>query len=510
MSNDWYLVPLYVPLSSRFLRTIGAIAIAVGTLSSSMVLGTELGEMPLVSELSDVRPQDWEYSALRSLVDRYGCLADFPEDNKSAIPRDRFTNLLQSCLSQIKIVQNSDDRHTIDQIERLRAYFPTTVPRIDALETRVTALEQRQFAPEVELEGEAIFAPIFVNRGEKSNRDNFFLGASIALKLKTSFSGKDELEIKLESVQIPELEEVTGTKMSNLGFDGDDGGKIALDELAYTFPLGDRTKVSLYSEGGGLGDYVPTVSPWISDSEEGSISTFAKENPIRRQGSGAGIAISHDFSDEINFSAGYVASRANNPEEGIFSNPNSAIAQLTITPVDFLTFSLTYTNSYNNFRTGTGSELTNNPFNDTSAEIRANGYGAEVAISPSPKVHLGARIGYLQATAIDLSDRFALSQRGNRPQADIFTWAAFLAIEDGKKKENLFGLIFGQPPKVVKNNLSADLQDVNTSLHLEAFYRWQINRNMAVTPGIFAITNPEHNQSNDTIFIGTIRTTFTF
>ncbi|NEQ24091.1 MAG: carbohydrate porin, partial [Microcoleus sp. SIO2G3] len=41
-------------------------------------------------------------------------------------------------------------------------------------------------------------------------------------------------------------------------------------------------------------------------------------------------------------------------------------------------------------------------------------------------------------------------------------------------------------------------------------YKLQLTDNIAITPGAFVILNPEHNDVNDTIFVGTFRTTFTF
>ncbi|MBE9033364.1 S-layer homology domain-containing protein, partial [filamentous cyanobacterium LEGE 11480] len=32
-----------------------------------------------VSQLSDVRPTDWAFQALQSLVERYGCIAGYPD-----------------------------------------------------------------------------------------------------------------------------------------------------------------------------------------------------------------------------------------------------------------------------------------------------------------------------------------------------------------------------------------------------------------------------------------------
>jgi hypothetical protein len=107
----------------------------------------------------------------------------------------------------------------------------------------------------------------------------------------------------------------------------------------------------------------------------------------------------------------------------------------------------------------------------------------------------------LQPTAKDLSDN---------PQADIFTWTAFLALEDVGREGSVAGFIFGQPPKVLDNSFGDNFEDPDTSLHIETFYRFPVNDNVTITPGLYIITSPEHNSNNDTIFIGTIRTTFTF
>jgi carbohydrate-selective porin OprB len=74
----------------------------------------------------------------------------------------------------------------------------------------------------------------------------------------------------------------------------------------------------------------------------------------------------------------------------------------------------------------------------------------------------------------------------------------------------LLGLVFGQPPKAMENNLGEEFEDPDTAYHLEAFYRWQLTDDLAITPGFFTIFNPEHNSDQDPIVVGTIRTTIEF
>lgn len=95
---------------------------------------------------------------------------------------------------------------------------------------------------------------------------------------------------------------------------------------------------------------------------------------------------------------------------------------------------------------------------------------------------------------------------------------SYLGFPDLGKKGNLGGIIFGQPPKVTSNDFgpatltstTARRQDSDSSFHLEALYRHQINNNISITPGLIVIFNPENNSNNNTIYTGVIRTTFRF
>ncbi|MCY7390659.1 MAG: S-layer homology domain-containing protein, partial [Leptolyngbyaceae cyanobacterium CAN_BIN12] len=38
-----------------------------------------LGQVTSVSQLTDVRPTDWAFQALQSLIERYGCIVGYPD-----------------------------------------------------------------------------------------------------------------------------------------------------------------------------------------------------------------------------------------------------------------------------------------------------------------------------------------------------------------------------------------------------------------------------------------------
>lgn len=57
-----------------------------------------------VSQLSDVKPTDWAFQALQSLVERYGCIAGYPDKTfrgNRAITRYEFAAGLNACMDRI-------------------------------------------------------------------------------------------------------------------------------------------------------------------------------------------------------------------------------------------------------------------------------------------------------------------------------------------------------------------------------------------------------------------------
>ena len=147
----------------------------------------------------------------------------------------------------------------------------------------------------------------------------------------------------------------------------------------------------------------------------------------------------------------------------------------------------------------TGSSFANQPFGNTAST--GNHYSVQANFRPASKISVGGWAGY--------STMEALAGGNEGADAEVFYWAANLGIRDFGTKNSLLGIIFGQPPKVTDNDVN-NREDPDTSYHLEALYRLQLNDNVSVTPGLLVIFNPEHNENNDTIYVGTLRTTFSF
>ncbi|MGK7943596.1 MAG: iron uptake porin, partial [Microcystaceae cyanobacterium] len=61
-----------------------------------------LNQVTNISELRDVEPTEWAYEALRSLVERYGCIVGYPDRTfrgNRALTRWEFAAGLNACLN---------------------------------------------------------------------------------------------------------------------------------------------------------------------------------------------------------------------------------------------------------------------------------------------------------------------------------------------------------------------------------------------------------------------------
>src|SRR6476469_7474728 len=129
-----------------------------------------LDQVTSVSQLSDVQPTDWAFQALQSLVERYGCIAGYPDGTyrgNRALSRYEFAAGVNSCLDRINELiaagtselVTKEDLATLQRLqEEFSAELATLRGRVDALEARTAELEANQFSTTTKLNAEAIFA----------------------------------------------------------------------------------------------------------------------------------------------------------------------------------------------------------------------------------------------------------------------------------------------------------------------------------------------------------------
>jgi Carbohydrate-selective porin, OprB family/S-layer homology domain len=521
---------------------------------------TTIDQVTNVSQLRDVSPGDWAFEALRSLVERYGCIAGYPDGTfrgNRATSRFEFAAGLNACLNQVeRLIQTSTAdfvrKSDLETLQRLVTEFRTELTtlgaRVDKLDGRVGFLEARQFSTTTKLNAEAIFniGGIYGGGTNRLGRDytgtNTVFDDRVRLNFDTSFTGKDRLRTRLQAGNITEFGPLTGsvasgavTREGRFGFQRDTGNSVELEKLWYRTPINNFVTAHLFANAGNYDDFVPLLNGNLDASGTGALSRFGRYNPIYRiggQNAGAGLTIG--AKSPIRIDLGYLAgqsitgtstSGAADPgnDGGLFNGSYSALGQVTFQPAKQFALSATYIHSYGtnpdsitgngalggSLGHGTGSIASQ--VGNTFRPVVGNSFGLGASFSFTPKVTLSGWAGYTEAIVL---------QAG---RADVWNFGATLALNDFGTKGSTLGLIFGMEPKLtgtsnanVANLISAGSlpvgarRDQDTGFHIEGFYKFNVTRNIAITPGVIWLTAPGHNNNNDDILIGTVRTTFTF
>ena len=479
--------------------------------------GNSMSQVTSVNQLSDVRPTDWAFQALSRLIQNYGCIAGYPDGTfrgNRAMTRYEFAAGLNACLDAISERIGAGGGVTQEDLEQLRrlqqefqAELATLRGRVDALEARVNELEANQFSTTTKLRGRTIFslADIFggENVGDLGDRNNFVFQSRVRLNFDTSFYGTDRLRARLQAGNFvnfggvgafePEFAPGQAFPNNQTAFSYASGGNntFRLSRLEYYFPVGPAT-VYLEAAGGSISDIVTTVSP-LDDPEQGSISYFGY-NPIYDVGSqGIGAGVTFDFSDSLQLGGGYLTGTGNDPSNGngLFNGPYTLFGQLTFKP-GFLTVALTYVNAYSN----------------AEAPTVQNSYGASVNYTLGgnfSQINVGGWINYTDT-------RVFAGDRANVGDGRSWSYAGYAAFSGLGSPGSLLGIIVGVPPRtaIYTRAVGGTSFGQDAALHVEAFYRFALTDNISITPGLIWLSDPGNDNDNDSVFVGALRTSFSF
>ncbi len=476
--------------------------------------GASIGQVTSVSQLRDVRPTDWAFQALQSLVERYGCIAGYPDGTyrgNRAMTRYEFAAGLNACLDRVNelIASATADLVTQEDLavlqrlqEEFQAELATLRGRVDALEARTAELEANQFSTTTKLSGQVTFGLDNVFSGEVNGsdaEDQVTFSSDVLLSLSTSFTGQDLLSIDLQAANVESFANRFGDEFvpeAILDYEDDTENTFVLDNLWYNFPVG---KASVYVGTVDLepDEIVPSTGQLIDD---GVSAFFANGNPLSynlvngdRFG-GAGAGLNYQLTNSINVAAAYLAgdgeAAATGDDNGVFSGDNTAFAQVTLTPGDRLTIVGTYNHAF--YSDGGG--IINS---DDSYTVDAFGVNAGYALSS--RLTVDGFFGYGFVESKDTDD-----------DADLLNWAVNLGFPDLFREGNYGGLSVGQFTSAIDANGVAFEEQDDQPLLAQAFYRLKLSDNITIQPGVVYISNPGGDSDNDDAFIGSIRTRFKF
>jgi hypothetical protein len=494
-----------------------------------------------VSQLSDVQPTDWAFQALQSLVERYGCIAGYPNGTfrgNRALSRYEFAAGLNACLSRVEELIASaveplalkEDLAALQKLQdEFAAELATLRGQVDSLEARTATLEAQQFSTTTKLSGEVFFALADVFGSDEALRSgqgaggvdgdanddldntNTVFASRVRLNFDTSFTGKDRLRVRLQAANFPNFNGVTGTDETRLGFDTNTGNSIVIDDLYYRFDVGANTRIQVAATETEFNDFFNVFNPGLDSSGSGALSRFGRFSSIYRSSDGAGIGITHSLlNKKLVLNAGYLAPNAEDPSEGngLFNGNYGALAQIEFKPINRLTLGFTYARTFSTFDninlTGSlGSDRSQDPFDD--AATSSNQFNIAVNANVTKKFTISAWGTLINAFGQGV-DGDGVDRDGDR--ADIWSWAIALSYKDLWREGSNLALIAGSPPGARRIEGGAD--DPDTAYHVELLYQIPVTDNISITPGAFAVFNPESNSNNSTIYVGTIRTRFQF
>ncbi|MCF2149938.1 iron uptake porin [Desmonostoc muscorum LEGE 12446] len=492
-----------------------------------------------VSQFSDVQPTDWAFQALQSLVERYGCIAGYPNATyrgNRALTRYEFAAGLNACLDRVNELiatatadlVTKQDLATLQRLqEEFSAELATLRGRVDSLEARTAELEANQFSTTTKLVGEAVFAVSDVFGGNTGDNNNTVFQNRVRLDLQTSFTGRDVLHTRLAAGNAQAFTQVDnngvgidtaeGTQTFQVGV-GDGNNSVKIDRLTYEAPIG-PANVYLAASGGRHSHYAAVNNPYFFDQTDGgngALSTFASESPIYRIGGGAGIALNIPLGKgggilgNSSITAGYLASQANDPNlsAGLTNGDYAALGQLNFSVGNRIALAATYVHGYN----GAGGSLfnsgsTSNPdvvavgtgqANALLGAGSSNSYGVSAAFRPSDKLSVSGFVSYHDVTGFGVGDDY-----------EAWSYGLGIALPDFGKKGNVLGIFAGAEP-YSRNRGLVGAAGNDVPYHFEGFYKYRVSDNISITPGVIWLTSPGQNSANDDAIIGTLRTTFTF
>ncbi|MBW4597026.1 MAG: iron uptake porin [Brasilonema angustatum HA4187-MV1] len=510
----------------------------------------EMNQVTNVNQLSDVQPTDWAFQALQSLVERYGCIAGYPNGTfrgNRAMTRYEFAAGLNACLNRVnELVATAttdlvrkEDLATLQKLQQeFTAELATLRGRVDVLEARTAELEANQFSTTTKLQGQVIVSVnsggfngdriINPNRtpdnptGRITNQPNSTVLYRAGVDLDTSFRGTDLLKIRLDTgsgiddqVANGGKDNAAGLLEPNFGSVIDysvkppTNGKLGVSRLYYSFQLANDFKVTV---GPSIfpTDFVDFNSYAYLSFRDFSTLAFVNNFilfPVNGQNAGAAI----DWKPRngaFSLRAVYAASDPANPiqQGGViqglspftsllyprqFAPPGTPNIDPNITG-DRGLFGDTYQGTV---------ELEYAPSKAFALRLQYSGgelfknrfdsYGVNVELTLAQKFGIFGRYGYgnFDNTAFgDIKPNYWMAGVGVR---DLFTRGA------------LAGVAVGQP--FIVNQIGN-----STQTNFEAFYNFPFSREIQITPSIQVINHAANEESNGTIVTGTLRTVFSF
>ena len=455
-----------------------------------------------VNQFSDLRPSDWAYQALTNLVEKYGCVAGYPDGTYKggqAMTRYEAAALLNACLDRVTEVT--------DELQRLMDEFKKELAvlkgRVDGLEAKVGTLEAQQFSTTTKLSGLATFVVggiAYSGSGKNNIRDyrgqpvalpeNVTFNYDLQLTFDTSFTGKDLLRTNLRAGNF--ATSVFGGGPHSLGnsaeleiaFEEDTGPNIVgINKLFYQFPIGNQFTATVGARVGQEDMLALWPSVYPADTVlniftvNGAPAAYSKN-----LGAGAGLWWQNNG---WSVSANYVSALGSDSTKGLFTTESGATASVQIGYQQEqwgLAAIWSYVQPLTQFVPGTTPLVHGSIDHGEAVGAETNAFGLSAFWQPLesgwiPSVSVGWGIN---------NTTYSVATTG-RPSVSQ-SWMVGLQWTDVFVKGNDFGFAVGQA--VFATSLTGGVDPDDSNYVWEWWYKFQVTDNISITPALFYLSRP--------------------
>lgn len=521
-----------------------AVAIPDTSVSSLQANSTPVSQISSVSELSDVDPNSWAFQALKSLVERYGCIEGYPSKKylgNRPLSRYEFAAGLNACLDKVgeqiaaatSNLATKDDLATVQRLqEEFKTELVTLKGRVDALEAKTKELEAQQFSTTTKLAATEVFGltgggaggdvalPGATGAPAFGDSDSTGIGGLIPggsanttfvsrtrLNFITSFTGDDLLTVRLAAKTGDDAATVFGAPFGldyaeNSGASTNSNAVVSFDQLFYSNKIGENFR---YFVGPALDPKSVIDTNSFANNEEGDFSSTAFiNNPLLFEivgGDNPGAGFDWSISQSVSLRAVYNAAEGGQSfgfgNGGLFGGANQILAELEVKPSETSVIRLQY-GRLNEQGTALTAALAGNITNSTTDVFGVN---AEWAITPNFGIF--GRYGTANTRVNSAVDSYG--------DISSNTYQIGFSLPDLFAPGNTLGVSFGQPIRVNSGTQNGvGLVPSGRQSNIEVFYSFKLNDNITLTPDLQFISQPNNIASNPTITVGTLRMVFAF
>jgi hypothetical protein len=480
------------------------------TVFSQSVSAQSVPPVQSVDNLRDVAPTDWAYTAIKNLVENYGCLSGYPDGTfrgDRGMTRNEFAAALSNCINAINARVESDlisvSADDFAALQRLQTEFKgeltALAARVEDLEGRTEQLEGNR--SKLKLGGELITDVGAVFSGEANGagteaKDALTAAARLRLNLDANITGSDRLRAQVEATNFESYGErfKGGASFDGLNTPYDNSGdsSVNLTELYYQRNLGPG-KLTVGTHGVDMEEVAGT--PTAPSGDYAFIEQFQANPAIAEAAGGAGIGYKLGLGEKLELAAAYTlpSKDAASTADGLFNGTNTASAQLTYKPGAQTALSVAYARTQEQ-----GVVAGTNRAADAFSNLNADTNGNHVGLSASQKL---GRVDVSAHGGVSF-----LEDGSSSANATVVNWAAQLGVNDLFGKGNYGGVGIGAVPYVSGGTIASE----DAPLAAQAFYSLKVKEGLAIQPQLVYISNPNGNGNNDNVWAGSVKTTLRF